>query len=388
MKRSESPAVAWLIPFMARGYYWYPILAEFSRLFPRTTVFSCLRTVIPAQYAGSFSHRFVGRARNLTLKKADRSHNLVMTLLPVRAMYHIARFRPRVIFASGFNAWSALSLVLRMVFRFRVIVVYDGSSPGVDSMRKKTRLLMRKAMARRADAFITNSRMGRKYLIDVLRAEEGRVFSRPYLVPCAAALSTVGAPAGSGLVGLRRPVFLYVGRIAHLKGLSFLLDACAILAAQGRRDFTVLMVGDGPQRAELEERSRRLAVQDLITWAGWVEYGRLGSYFDFADVFVFPTLTDVWGMAVLEAMAFSKPVLCSRWAGASELVIEGENGIVFDPHQPEELAERMKLFIDDPSKAGRMGRRAGDLISGNALASAAAGLGEAVRFVLRGEGGG
>ena len=61
-----------------------------------------------------------------------------------------------------------------------------------------------------------------------------------------------------------------------------------------------------------------------------------------------PTIEDTWGVVTLEVMLFGKAVLCSVGAGSSELVIDGENGYVFEPTQSEKLAQMMQKFIDCP----------------------------------------
>jgi glycosyltransferase involved in cell wall biosynthesis len=141
-------------------------------------------------------------------------------------------------------------------------------------------------------------------------------------------------------------------------------------------------VGEGPERSAFEAQAERLGLGSNVRFAGWVEYGLLSGYLRSSDVFVFPSLSDPWGMAVLEAMAYSKPVICSRRAGASELVVDGENGFVFDPGRPDALTDLMERFIDDPSMAERMGRRAREMTAEMNPASAAAGLGHVVRRAL------
>jgi glycosyltransferase involved in cell wall biosynthesis len=116
------------------------------------------------------------------------------------------------------------------------------------------------------------------------------------------------------------------------------------------------IIGTGDQRQTLEAYIQQQGLTETIEWLGWVDYGSLGQYFQAADVFVFPSLEDIWGMVVLEAMAFGKPVLCSRWVGAAELITEGKNGAVFDPHQPQQLADRMQQFIDHPEAIATMGQ--------------------------------
>jgi glycosyltransferase involved in cell wall biosynthesis len=306
---------------------------------------------------------------------------LSMTLLPLGIFARLVRLRPRVIITGGFNLWSAVSLLLSALRKIKVIVLYDGSSPHVDLVRRRLRILARQIMARRVDAFVTNSQAGRAYLVNVLKAGQDRVFRRPYLVPSRAALSTAGGGVPRAIAGLRHPVFLHVGRVSHLKGIPFLLEACAILARQGRRDFGLLVVGAGPERKAWQERARNLGLEDVVRWAGWIDYERLGSYLESVDVFVFPTLTDVWGMAVLEAMAFAKPVVCSRYAGASEMVVEAESGFLFDPYRPEQLADVMRRFMDDHGLAASLGRRSAELLRGHDPGAAADRLAEVVRYV-------
>ena len=67
-------------------------------------------------------------------------------------------------------------------------------------------------------------------------------------------------------------------------------------------------------------------------------------------------------MVVLEALCLGKPVLCSKYAGSKEMIQDGENGFVFDPHNPAELADRMELLLRVPGLAERLGERAKEII--------------------------
>ena len=184
-------------------------------------------------------------------------------------------------------------------------------------------------------------------------------------------------------VQLRRPVFLFIGQLIPRKGLQFLLEACIILKTKGYHNFTLLVVGDGAEREELEVFSKNHGLEDCVKWAGWVGYGSLGSYFHNADVFVLPTLEDTWGMVVLESMTFGKPVLCSKFAGASEMVLEGENGYLFDPHNPEELAKVMCRFIEEPNLIAAMGKKSQQLMSQHTPQAAAQFFVEVISSVRR-----
>ena len=116
---------------------------------------------------------------------------------------------------------------------------------------------------------------------------------------------------------------------------------------------------------------------------GWVDYDQLGHYFDASDVFVFPTLEDVWGMVVLEAMVFGKPILCSKGANASEMIVEGQNGYLLDPHDPEGIAAKMKQLIDKPETISSMGSQSKQLISKYTPQIAAQSFAEIIALVVK-----
>ena len=79
--------------------------------------------------------------------------------------------------------------------------------------------------------------------------------------------------------------------------------------------------------------ARILEVDGRITWFGAVDYSQLGACYQTSDVFVFPSLEDIIGMVVLEAMVFGKPVLCSDQAGAKDMVRGRQKWICFQPER-------------------------------------------------------
>jgi glycosyltransferase involved in cell wall biosynthesis len=115
---------------------------------------------------------------------------------------------------------------------------------------------------------------------------------------------------------LRRPVFLYVGRVAVEKNLPAFLS----LDLPG----TKIVVGDGPQRAELERR-----FPDAI-FAGMKRGAELASYYQRADVFVFPSRTDTFGLVLAEAMACGTPVAAYPVRGPIDVVTDPSAGVLDD----------------------------------------------------------
>jgi glycosyltransferase involved in cell wall biosynthesis len=363
--------VAWLLPSLERGLYWHPVFKEFSRIFPKTIIFTGIWPGFAPGYENAFTVKVLRKTKIIETTRVTAGTSRALIIASLGIIYHLLSFKPQVIFTSAFSIWTALALVLKPLRKWWVIISYDGCSPNVDCRDSRLRLFFRRMMAGLADGFITNNRSGKSYLMEVLRAEDKSVFVTPYQIPTPEMLLRGQDQCFAGVGELRRPVFLFVGAIRPAKGVHLLLEAFRLLQSRGYSRCSLLIVGDGPQRGKLEGLVTRYGLEDLVRWAGWVEYEHIGAYFQTADVFTFPTLEDVWGMVVLEAMAFGKPILCSKWAGAAELVVDGENGYVFDPNQPEELAELMRRFIDDSNLVRVLGVRSKQIIAAHTPQTAA-----------------
>ena len=374
--------IAWLMP--TAGIYWQPILSEFARRFPQTTVFTGLWNGFIQGFEDSFTIRQVGKMKSIGVVRQQKSYNPSFTYFSPKIISHLFRFKPNVVFSNAFSIWTILTLLLKPWHKWRVVIICDGSSPGVDFRGSWFRLFVRRTMAQFADAFITNTQAGKAYLTEVIKARKDSVFARPYLLPDLRALSQNIEDSQLSDLQLQRPIFLFVGGIMTRKGLHGLIEACSILQNQGYREYTLLIVGSGPQRQELEVFVKSHNLEDQIKWVGHIDYGHLGAYFQQSDIFVLPTLEDVWGLVVVEAMAFGKPVLCSKEAGAVEMVVDGESGYTFDPHNPKELAELMSRFINNPDLSKMMGEKSKQIMLNYALESVSKSLAEVVAFVLDG----
>jgi len=360
---NENLRIAWLIPSVELGAYWQPVLAEFTKVFPQTKFYTGL--VWPGfdpSVPGSQAIELVGEMKSVEITKTEGYSRRLMVVSP-GIVGKLLQFKPQVVLAQAFSLWTLLAVLLKPILGWRLIIIYDGSSPNSDFRDSIVRSLFRRFMAAFAETFIPNSYGAQDYLIDGLGAKPERVFTKMYLVPDAETLQQNLDKDKPINLSLPRPIFLYVGRISPRKGIKSLLEACHILQTKGYQDYSLLVIGTGEQRPELESYIAEKGLEKQVYWQGWVDYGQLGAYFKQADVFVFPTLEDIWGMVPLEAMVFDKPVLCSKWAGAAEVVVEGENGYIFDPYQPSELALAMQRFLDQPNLASFMGAKSGQLIA-------------------------
>jgi glycosyltransferase involved in cell wall biosynthesis len=374
--------VAWLVPEVELGAYWQPVLREFTKVF-KNTVFYTGR-VWPGfdpTMPGASAIKLVGETKFVETEKIETGYDRGFIVVSPSIIGYLLEFRPQVVFPQAFSLWTVIVALLKPLMRWRIAIIYDGSSPNTDFRDSSFRTFVRRILVRFADAFVSNSNAGKKYLMEVLNVPEDKIFTRTYLVPDAGALLKRLDQTQPPNLQLKHPIFLYVGRITARKGIKTLLEACAILKSQGYVDYSLLIVGKGDQREELEAFIKERDFEEQVIWAGWVEYGNLGSYFQQADVFVFPTFEDVWGMVVPEAMVFGKPVLCSNGAASCELIVSGENGYIFEPSSAKELADKMQIFIDNPDLIESMGERSRQIISQKTPETAAKAYVEVTSFV-------
>jgi D-inositol-3-phosphate glycosyltransferase len=158
-----------------------------------------------------------------------------------------------------------------------------------------------------------------------------------------------------------RPVLLWVGRIAPIKGLDTLLDTVARLREAGR-DMRLLVVGgeaDEPTNGHETSLRRRIAALGLgesVRFVGPQPQSVLPLYYAAADVTVLPSYYESFGMVALEAMACGSPVIASRVGGLVTTVRDGVTGFLVPDGDVEALAERIETLVGDPELRWRLGR--------------------------------
>jgi glycosyltransferase involved in cell wall biosynthesis len=143
------------------------------------------------------------------------------------------------------------------------------------------------------------------------------------------------------------PVLLYVGRLGKEKNLEFLLEAFCRLFKQ-RPDARLIIVGDGPHRAELEQRARDLDCADGVVFVGALAQRELGAYYRGADVFVFSSLTETQGLVLVEALAHGLPVVAVDCPVTRDIVI-GDSGAV-TAEDADAFAAAVAGLLDEPEE--------------------------------------
>jgi glycosyltransferase involved in cell wall biosynthesis len=149
-----------------------------------------------------------------------------------------------------------------------------------------------------------------------------------------------------------------VSRMRFEKGIDLLIAAFAELLRTVDCDLKLLVVGEGPDRQELEELSIKLNCQDNIVFYGATLWGEAMQLMARMDIVVVPSRFEGFGLAAAEAMAMGKPLVCSNAFGLSELVSHEKEGLLFKNGEAQDLAEQLQKLIRQPEKAKRFGESA------------------------------
>ncbi len=153
-----------------------------------------------------------------------------------------------------------------------------------------------------------------------------------------------------------RPVALFVGRLQSHKGVEQFVRA----AEHSDRKVVHLVVGDGPKRAALERLSQEARFKDKVIFAGRVPFDDLPDYYAASTLGILPSNSrlEAFGIAALEAMSTGRPVIVSDIPGVTEVITDGETGLLADPLNARDLAEKINVLVRDPENARAMGKRA------------------------------
>jgi glycosyltransferase involved in cell wall biosynthesis len=150
------------------------------------------------------------------------------------------------------------------------------------------------------------------------------------------------------------PVLASIGRLSAEKGQADLVEALALVRASGKQ-VSLVLAGDGPARAGLEERVRALQLQDWVHFPGYVDQPH--RVLEETDLAVLPSHTEGLPNAALEALAMGVPLLATRVGGTPEVVTDGETGRLVEARSPRALADGILEFLTDRAAWQRMATR-------------------------------
>ncbi len=221
--------------------------------------------------------------------------------------------------------------------------------------------LIEKRVVEGSDHVIVGSEFARRQLREELGARTGHVSVVYYGVDPKFAPRPRRADllARYGLEG--RTVALFFGGLKPRKNLALLLDVWSAVSA-ARADARLLVAGGGPLLEDLRARARRLGIENRVVFTGYVPEAEKADHFNLADVFIFPSALEGFGLTVAEAMSSALPVIASNRGSIPELVADGETGFVCDPVEPGRFVERLLPLLGDPAMREKLGRAGRDRV--------------------------
>lgn len=242
---------------------------------------------------------------------------------------HLLKERPDVVVSVAFRPYSFLALLYRFVLRYKFMICADTTAHS-DRWAGRLRTWSRSLLTRFSDAVLAYSESAGEYFRSLY--SRCRCFLCHYslskekweeglaeLPPPAALRQRFGIPESA-------TVLLGVGR--HLPGKYWELGLDCLRA---RPDLRYILLGEGSGTEAYRRKALEWGIADRLFLCGNVSQKDLLRYYRIADLLFFPTLSDTFGFVVLEALMSGLPVLCSVYAGAVDLIRDGENGTRFDP---------------------------------------------------------
>lgn len=270
-----------------------------------------------------------------------------------RLAQNICRLNPDLIHASLLHANLAARLVGRLD-RPRPLIT---STVTIEIERPLHRWI--EALTwQLSDMHVANSDAVAAHLVDDLGFDPDRLSVIPNALDLDAARSAVPVHRGDFGIASDALLLLWAGRMDPVKGLPTLV--LAVKQIRTIRKVKLVLLGDGPQRREIESLIRSHELKGCIKTPGWSH--EVLRWYKAADALVMPSLTEGSSNVVLEAMACGCPVLASDIPGMRELIGNNERGGLCEIGQPTDLANAILRFAGADRRDERATKAAGEFV--------------------------
>jgi glycosyltransferase involved in cell wall biosynthesis len=145
-----------------------------------------------------------------------------------------------------------------------------------------------------------------------------------------------------------------IGRLVSVKAQHVLIDAVQALKKRNRR-VRLRLIGDGPDRLELERTVSERGLTDQVIFEGWRNQQEILELYREADIFALASFAEGVPVALMEAMAMQIPCVATRITGIPELIRDGIDGLLVAPSNVEELTDALERLIEDPALRQELG---------------------------------
>lgn len=240
---------------------------------------------------------------------------------------------------------------------------HEGAYGGRSEVKRQVRRRVLGELFRHVDAFLTIGSLNTAFYRSFGIADH-RLFLTPYAVDNAFFLEHASrlAPRRADLreklgVSDDRPIVVASGKLIERKAPMDLVRAFG--RVRPRHSAKLVFLGDGPLRHEVTEAARREGILEDVVITGFRQQAEMCEVFAAADLFVFPSHFETWGLVLNESMLFGLPPVCSDGVSAHhDLIIPGETGDVYAAGDVDALSDVLEARLGDASTRRRMGEAA------------------------------
>lgn len=273
----------------------------------------------------------------------------------------VRRNRPDILHTVLFPANLVTRLVGRLtkipVVEHWVNILYDPlwlKDPQFTPQKLQTQFLFDRVTVRWVNHFIAISETVKKSALEKLRVPSEKITVIPYGVFPEEWERPKDVPPEEGLL-------VTTGRLVGQKGHQYLLHSLPEVVSQYPQ-VRLFLLGDGPLRSELEALCKRLGIQQYVVFTGRIKPQEVKNYLWRASLFVFPSLSEGLGVALIEAMASGLPIIASAIDVVEEMVAGEEVGLLVPPENSSALAKALYSLLRNPRKREEIGRKAQELV--------------------------
>jgi glycosyltransferase involved in cell wall biosynthesis len=256
------------------------------------------------------------------------------------------RIWPRQALRAGADVMHAPYFALPLTRRLPAVVTIHDLIPMVlpeyrDSPQVKAYTWLQALACRSADAILVDSEWSKRDVLRLLRVPADRV-RVVYL-----GVDEHFTPNRSGPRPLDKPYIFYIGGWDHRKNVATLIAAFRRIMTE-RPDLVLAIAGEGGPNPRFfpDLRAAAAMLGDRVVFLGRISDDAKVAFYQHAELFVFPSLYEGFGLDPLEAMACGCPVVCSDATSLPEIV--GDAGLLVDARDPAKLAQAMREALADP----------------------------------------
>lgn len=142
-----------------------------------------------------------------------------------------------------------------------------------------------------------------------------------------------------------KKIILTIGSLDKIKGQEFLITAMRILSLK-YKNLLCLIIGDGPLKRKLMKMAHYYSLDNVVKLVGPKPHNEIPIWINAADLFVFPSLMESFGIVQIEAMACGKPVIATRNGGSEEIIVSEDYGLLCEPANSKDLTEKILIALN------------------------------------------